>query len=408
MAKKKNTPSIESTSVRVNESSLDTKLALQSVMHLMAIPGKSGEEAEVAEAISKELLYVGASPDQLFTDNAHKQAIIAGNTGSLILRLPGTIRGPRRLLSAHLDTVPICVGTKPVVDGDFVRSDNPATGLGADNRAGCAVLLQTARTILQQKLPHPPLTFCWFIQEEVGLYGARYLNKALLGKPAMAFNWDGGAPEKLTVGATGGYRMAITIKGLASHAGIAPEKGVSAITIAAVAIADLAANGWLGLVKKGSKTGTSNIGFIHGGEATNVITDHVVLKAEARSHVPAFREKIVANIEKAFQRAAKTVRSSTGKRGSVEIDGRLDYEAFRLDEGSPCVSLAKEAVTAVGRAPVTAISNGGLDANWMNANGIPTVSLGCGQMNVHTTGERLDIAGYYDACRIALRLATET
>lgn len=404
MAKKKTT-SVPATLSPAGDS-LDTSLALQTVLQLMAIPGKSGEEAQVAEAISKELLYVGANQEQLFTDNAHKQAIIAGDTGSLILRLPGTVKGPRRMLSAHLDTVPICVGTKPVVDGDFVRSDNPATGLGADNRAGCAVLLHTARTILQQNLPHPPLTFCWFIQEEVGLYGARYLSKPLLGKPAMAFNWDGGAPEKLTVGATGGYRMAITIKGLASHAGIAPEKGVSAITIASIAIADLAANGWLGLVKKGNKTGTSNIGFIHGGEATNVITDHVELKAEARSHIPAFREKIVANIEKAFHRAAKVVRSSQGKRGTVSIDGRLDYEAFRLEETSPCVDLAKTAITEIGRKPVTAISNGGLDANWMNANGIPTVSLGCGQMNVHTVGERLDIAGYYDACRIALKLAT--
>lgn len=385
---------------------LDKPLALQTVLELMAIPGKSGEEADVANAITKELLYCGAEEGQICTDNAHKQAIIAGNTGSLILKLPGTIKAPRRMLSAHLDTVPICVGTKPVVDGDFVRSGNPATGLGADNRAGCAVLLQTARTILQQKLPHPPLTFCWFIQEEVGLYGARYLNKALLGKPSMAFNWDGGAPEKLTVGATGGYRMAITINGLASHAGIAPEKGVSAITIASVAIAELAANGWLGLVKKGKKTGTSNIGYIHGGEATNVITDLVTLKAEARSHDPSFREKIVANIQKAFLRAAKTVRSSLGKRGSVSFDGRLDYESFRLDESSPCVDLAKNAAMAVGRTPVTAISNGGLDANWMNANGIPTVSLGCGQKNVHTTGEQLDIAGYYDACRIALVLAT--
>ncbi|MFO0884591.1 MAG: peptidase dimerization domain-containing protein [Pirellulales bacterium] len=132
----------------------------------------------------------------------------------------------------------------------------------------------------------------------------------------MAFNWDGGAPEKLTVGATGGYRMAITISGLASHAGIAPEKGVSAITIASIAIADLAANGWLGLVKKGKKNGTSNIGYIHGGEATNVITDLVTLKAEARSHDPAFREKIVANIQKAFQRGQNRTQQprQTGKR----------------------------------------------------------------------------------------------
>jgi tripeptide aminopeptidase len=48
-----------------------------------------------------------------------------------------------------------------------------------------------------------------------------------------------------------------------------------------------------------------------------------------------------------------------------------------------------------------------LDANWLNAHGIPTVTLGCGQVNVHTTSERLDLAAFQDACRIALVLATQ-
>ena len=47
-------------------------------------------------------------------------------------------------MSAHLDTVPICVGSQPVRQGNIVRSANPRSGLGADNRAGCAVLLNAA------------------------------------------------------------------------------------------------------------------------------------------------------------------------------------------------------------------------------------------------------------------------
>jgi tripeptide aminopeptidase len=91
----------------------------------------------------------------------------------------------------------------------------------------------------------------------------------------------------------------------------------------------------------------------------------------------------------------------------VRIDGRLDYESFLLDRQSECVGLAEAAVATVGRQPVQAISNGGLDANWLNAHGIPTVTLGCGQVNVHMTSEMLDLAAYRDACRIALRLATQ-
>ncbi|HMC12225.1 MAG TPA: M20/M25/M40 family metallo-hydrolase, partial [Pirellulaceae bacterium] len=185
-----------------------------------------------------------------------------------------------------------------------------------------------------------------------------------------------------------------------------PENGVSAIAIASIATADLARGGWHGLIVKGKHRGTSNVGYIHGGEATNVVTDRVTLKAEARSHDPKFRGQIVAAIEKAFKNAAKEIKSSEGKRGGVRFDGRLDYEAFLVDPKHECVQLAEAAVATVGREPVRAISNGGLDANWLNAHGIPTVTLGCGQMNVHTTSEMLDLAAYRDACRIALWLAT--
>lgn len=389
-----------------NDSPPNLTRAQQLVLELMAIPGKSGDEAGVANYIRGQLLAAGVAPEAIVTDNAHQHALIKGNTGNVILKLPGTIKAPRRMLSAHMDTVPICVGCQPKVDGDFVRSANPATGLGADDRAGAATILTAALEILENKLPHPPLTFCWFIQEEVGLYGARCVQKSLLGKPAMCFNWDGGACEKITIGATGGYRMSIEIEGLASHAGVCPERGVSAIAIASLAIADLTRDGWHGLIEKGKHRGTSNIGYIHGGEATNVVTDRVTLKAEARSHHPKFRGQIIKAIDKAFASAAKEIKSSEGKRGSVLIEGRLDYEAFLLDPKSDCVQLAEAAVTATGRQPQKAISNGGVDANWLNAHGIPTVTLGCGQMNVHTTSEMLDLTAYRDACRIALRLAT--
>ena len=384
----------------------DHRRAQELVLQLMAIPGRSGEEANVAEFIRGKLLSAGAIAGEVRADNAHKHTQLKGNTGNLIFKLPGTLKGPRRMLSAHMDTVPICLGCIPKVEGQFVRSANPATGLGADDRAGVATILSAALEILERKLPHPPLTFCWFIQEEIGLHGARHLQQSLLGKPAMAFNWDGGSAEKLTVGATGGYRMTIEIEGLASHAGVAPERGVSAIAIAALAIADLHRGGWHGLVVKGKQSGTSNVGFIQGGDATNVVTDHVTLRAEARSHNPPFRQKLIGEIEKSFQRAAKEIVSSEGKCGAVKFDGRLDYESFRLDVKHPCVQLAQQAVAAVGREPQLAISNGGLDANWLNAHGIPTVTLGCGQMNVHTTSEMLDLAAFRNACQIALHLAT--
>lgn len=200
--------------------------------------------------------------------------------------------------------------------------------------------------------------------------------------------------------------MQIRVRGVASHAGVAPDQGVSAIAIAALAIAELHREGWHGQIVKNGRSGTSNVGVIHGGEATNVVTPEVQVHAEARSHDPAFRQRIVAAIEQAFRKAARSVKNAAGEGGAVEIRGRLDYESFRLDENEPSVVAVCDAVRAVGGEPTLAISNGGLDANWLTARGIPTVTLGAGVANAHTTRERLDLKQFRQACRIALRLAT--
>ena len=151
-------------------------------MDLMAIRGASGHEGAVAAYITNKLREAGAPASAIRSDNAHKKTPLAGEVGNLIFQLPGTVRGPRRLLMAHMDTVPICVGAKPVRKGKIVRSADPKTGLGADDRSGVAVVLNAALEILRRKLPHPPLVFLWAIQEEVGLHGARYVQSSLLGK----------------------------------------------------------------------------------------------------------------------------------------------------------------------------------------------------------------------------------
>ncbi|MBL9082302.1 MAG: M20/M25/M40 family metallo-hydrolase [Planctomycetales bacterium] len=383
---------------RTDDSTLDL------VMRLMAVPGRSGEESQVAALIQDELRRAGADMSQVRTDDTPKRSPLGGEIGNLTFQLPGTAKAPRRLLVAHMDAVPLCVGSRPVRKGKLVQSADKSTGLAADNRAGCAAILSAALAILKHKLPHPPLTFLWCVQEEVGLFGARHGDLSLLGKPKLAFNWDGGPAEKLTIGATGAFRMKINVEGLASHAGGAPEKGISAVTIAALAIADLQNAGWLGLIEKDGIRGTSNVGVVTGGAATNVVTDYLELRAECRAHDAKFRKRILDAFRAAFEKAAASVTNHEGVAGKIKFESRQDYESFALRSDEPCVVEAERAVRAVGLNPVRAISNGGLDANWLSARGIPTVTLGCGQQNVHTTSERLDIPAFEYACRIALKL----
>jgi tripeptide aminopeptidase len=377
------------------------------LMQLLALPGPSGGELAVAEFIVAQLMQAGLPDGAVAFDQAHKKSPHGGAIGNLAVRLPGTMKAPRRMLSAHMDTVPICADARPVRMGRKIVSADPHAGLGGDDRAGCAVLLATAIEILEAKAPHPPLTFLWTVQEETGLNGARHVSRSMLKSPKLAFNWDGGPASRVVLGATGGYRMEIVVEGIASHAGVHPERGVSAIAVASLAIADLVKNGWHGLIERDGHRGTSNVGVIHGGAATNVVTDLVEIRAEARSHESKFRARIVREIERAFARAVKQVRNDKGKTGGAAIEGRLDYESFKLGLNEPSVQAAVAALTAEGLEPDYAIANGGLDANWLTAHGIPAVTLGCGQNDIHTVDEWLDLDQFIAACRIALRIATD-
>ena len=291
---------------------IDQSAAVALVMELMAVTGRSKHEGQVVAFVRERLLAAGVPESCIETDTANRRIPGGGETGNLIVKLPGTKRGPRRLLMAHMDTVPICVGAKPVLKGDVIRSSNPASGLGGDDRAGVAVVLTAALELFRRKLTHPPITLFFCVQEEIGLYGARYVSANKLGTPKFCFNWDGGDANYVNIGATGDYAIEIEVEGIASHAGVHPERGVNAITIASLAIADLTQNGWHGLIEKGKHRGTSNVGIIHAGEATNVVTPSLSLRAEARSHDPVFRKKIVEAYRKAFELAAKSVRSSDG------------------------------------------------------------------------------------------------
>ena len=337
---------------------IDIAAATQRVTQMMAIPGRSGEERAIAEFIIDQLKAVGVSESQIAFDTANRRSHLGGQIGNLIVKLPVTVRGPRRLLMGHIDTVPLCVGCQPVRDGDIIRPKTPTTALGGDNLAGACVVLTSALEILSRRLPHPPLTLMWPVQEEVGLVGARHVSVGKLGAPKLAFNWDGGAPGMLVIGATGDFNIEITVNGIASHAGAHPEHGINAAAIASLAIADLTRGGWHGLITKGRKAGTSNIGVISGGDATNVVMPQLKIRAEARSHDPRFRQKIVDEIRKAFEKAARELKTSTGSRGSVEFEATLKYESFALRESEECVQIAKSAVTSIGLTPETRISNG--------------------------------------------------
>jgi tripeptide aminopeptidase len=392
-------------------SSINTDAAIDRLMRFLAVEGITGQEKKIAKEIHTALKEVGVPNKNIRYDNANERIPLPTQTGNLIATLPGTKPGPRLLFMTHMDTVPLCAGAKPVRKGNKIVPEG-TTALGGDNRTGCAVLVTLAATLLEQNLPHPPLTLLFTVREESGLFGARHLDPKDLEDPVMGFNVDGKSASEITIGAVGADRWEVEIFGKASHAGVHPDRGISATMVAAIAMSDIHSQGWFGKVIKEDKQGTSNVGSIgdkegkSAGEATNVVTDYVHIRGESRSHNSKFVREITAAYKQAFSDALEKVKDHEGKIAKVRFASRLDYYPFRLQEDTPVVKHAVSAVKSIGGEPNCRVSNGGLDANWIVKHGIPTITFGAGQNEIHTVKEWVDLKEFVRGCQLAVALAT--
>ena len=391
---------------------LDHVAATKRLLKFLSVEGITGQEAAISKTIIAALKEAGVAPKNIRFDDANTRIPVPTQTGNLIATLPGTRKNEKPVLfMTHLDTVPLCAGAKPKLDGRRIINAAP-TALGGDNRTGCAVLVTMVAELLRQKLPHPPLTLLFTVREESGLFGAKHLNPADLGGVEMGFNVDSRSASDLVVGAIGADRWEVDIHGQASHAGVAPERGISATMVCSLALSDVYDDGWFGKIGHDGKTGTSNVGTVSSGEgkpagdATNVVTDFVQVKGESRSHDARFVRRITAAYKTAFEAASKRVKDHEGKTAKVKFTSRLDYLPFRIKDTDPVVKIAAAALTSIGITPTFKVTNGGLDANWMVKHGIPTVTFGAGQNEIHTVKEFVDLNEFDNGCKLALAIAT--
>jgi tripeptide aminopeptidase len=233
-----------------------------------------------------------------------------------------------------------------------------------------------------------------------------------LGGATMCFNVDAKLASELITGAVGQENWEVEIKGKASHAGVAPEKGISATLVGAVGLTEAHRGSWFGKVVKPEGHGTSNVGIFGGkqgmpaGDATNVVTDYVHIKGEARSREIAFASKICNAYREAFAKAQSQVKDADGATAEVKFESQPAYPSFKLEDNAPAVKHAKKAVESLGLKPTTIFSNGGLDANWLAEHGVPTVTIGAGQYEIHTVKEYVDLPEFAQGCRLAVALAT--
>jgi tripeptide aminopeptidase len=364
------------------------------LLELVRIDSVSREEREVAERIRALCEEMGAEVE---IDDAGEK--VGGNTGNVIARFPGTIAGAEAIMmSAHMDTVVPGRGVKPIVEGDIIRTDG-STVLGGDDKSGCAVIIETIRCLQEQQVPHAPIDAVFSICEEVGLLGAKHLDMSKV-RARYGIVFDSDDPGFLFTKGPSANHFEFKIHGLESHAGVAPEQGISAIKIAAEGIAAMK----LGRIDEET---TANIGVIQGGEATNIITNLVTLKGEARSLDDAKLEEQTRHMVKCLEDAAAkyevTVDGVTTK-GRVESDVSREYYAMDVSEDSRVVRLVKQAGARMGLKVETMSSGGGCDANIFNKRGIECANLGTGMRAIHTVKEWLDVKDMYASAEMTLEI----
>src|SRR5437879_9480474 len=148
----------------------DADEAIDRLMRFLAVEGVTGQEEAIGRTVAEALVKGGVPRKSIRFDKANEKIPLATQTGNLIVTLPGTRPGPRRLFMTHLDTVPLCAGAKPVRKGNRIVAAGP-TALGGDNRTGVACLVTLAATLIERGLPHPPLTLLFTVRGESGLWG---------------------------------------------------------------------------------------------------------------------------------------------------------------------------------------------------------------------------------------------
>ncbi len=342
---------------------------------LAAIPSPSGRERPVADRTLDFLRDLGLDPTE---DDAGPR--IGSDMGNIHVALPPSegVDGVPIFLNAHLDTVPPTGPIDPEVRNGVVVNRHD-TILGADNKAAVVVMLAAVRDLVRTGRPHAGVELVLTPMEEVGLKGAKAFDIARLSAK-VGYCYDHAAPiGNVVIAAPTQRTLRFRFIGRASHAGIAPEEGRSAVVAAARAIADMP----LGRIDAAT---TANVGLISGGIAGNIVPPECLVESEARSRDPGrLREQVQAMLDAA---------TFAANLAECELESRIEpeYDGYRFSHSDPAVRLAARALEACGREPVYIESGGGADANVWNARGLECVNLCNGMAEIHTASEHIAAA----------------
>jgi tripeptide aminopeptidase len=298
---------------------------------------------------------------------------------------------PKLYFSAHMDTVTPGEGIRPIITDGIIRSSGE-TVLGGDDKVGVSAIIELVRTLAESGRPHPEIGVLFSVGEEIGLRGAHAMDGgAFCDEPCFVLDANG-EPGTVIIGAPFRYLFTATFSGKAAHAGIEPEKGLSAVALASKAV--LAAR--LGRLDEYT---TANVGTISGGNALNIVPDSCVVTGEFR----AMNERRVAEVRAQLASAFDGAVEGTG--GSVAVEWEEEYRGFSVEADDPLVRMVLDEARALGFPAQTVVTGGGSDANVFAGKSLRPLVLGTGMTDVHGLNESLAIRDLEGLTRLCIAIA---
>jgi tripeptide aminopeptidase len=343
----------------------------------------------------------------------------------VLATIPGTAAGPTVGLLAHVDTAPQFNATnvrprliKGYNGGEITFPDNPnlslspadfpylaekqghdiitASGLtllGADDKAGVAIIMTAARHLLENpEIPHPTLRIAFTPDEEIGRGVDARLPKDL--KADFAYTFDGGAVGEIEYESFSADGAKVKITGVSIHPGQAKGKLVNALHLAAKIINTLPAN-------QTPENTEDREGFIH-------LTDLNGSAAECslRFILRDFERDGLAAKGALLQQTCAAI-AATEPGATIEVSIKPQYRNMRywLESDMTPVDLARDAARSLGIEPVSVPIRGGTDGSRLTEMGIPTPNLFTGMQNIHGPLEWVSVQDMGLATQLALTLA---
>lgn len=372
-------------------------------------------QLNLSRMLVAELAEIGAADVQL-TDY-----------GVVLATIPATVEGaPVVGFLAHVDTAPQfhAAGVRPVVHrgyngGPIAFADAPGltlspegssylaekighdiitasgtTLLGADDKAGVAIIMTTARHLLgNPQIPHGKIRIAFTPDEEVGRGVDARLPKDLGAD--FAYTLDGGKAGEIEFESFSADAATVKITGVSVHPGYAKGKLVNALHLAAKIVATLPQATMTPEVTEERE------GFLHLYELRGTAAE-----AELNFILRDFeRDGLVA--KGALLRQVCAAVQATEPRAVITCETRPQYRNMRywLENDMKPVELARAACRAEGLEPVSVPIRGGTDGSRLTEMGVPTPNIFTGMQEIHGPLEWISVQDMAAATRVCLRLA---